>query len=157
MDAIYCVRSSYLKNHNDMRFVDYKQILEDFDMNLDERLIEKCLVIAPRTKEVSSFHLQNPSETMQHSWLKQLEKSQCEENEEELNLMQTYLTIPELSNTNRNEVFQFFGCPANLSHMLEPAKKKVNYLHNNEECMSPSQPRRKNTDELSSIASQKER
>ena len=40
-----------------MRFCDYRQIYEDFDMNLDEKLIEKCLIIAPRIKEVSNYHL----------------------------------------------------------------------------------------------------
>lgn len=64
VDAIYCVSASYLKQHNDMRFIDYKQVLEDFDMNLDERLIDQCLIIAPRTKEVSSLHYQNPVETI---------------------------------------------------------------------------------------------
>ena len=56
VDAVYCVQSQYLQNHSDLRFIDYRQIYQDFDINLDEKLIDKCLVIAPRTKEVSSVH-----------------------------------------------------------------------------------------------------
>ena len=56
VDAIYCVRSGFLREHGDLRFVDYGQIYQDFDLGLDEKLIDKCLVIAPRTKEVSSYH-----------------------------------------------------------------------------------------------------
>lgn len=36
-----------------MRFVDYSQIYEDFDLVPGEKLIDKCMIIAPRTKEVS--------------------------------------------------------------------------------------------------------
>ena len=57
VDAIYCIRSGYLRDHGDLKFIDYAQIYEDFDMVLDEKLIDKCIVIAPRTKDVSSYHM----------------------------------------------------------------------------------------------------
>ena len=51
-----------------MRFIDYSQIYEDFDIGYSEKLIDKCIVVAPRTKEVSSYHLQNtPSEPVPNS------------------------------------------------------------------------------------------
>ena len=53
-----------MKDHRDLRFIDYRQVYEDFELYSDEKLIDKCLVIAPRCKEVSSHHLQNPSETV---------------------------------------------------------------------------------------------
>ena len=59
VDAIYCVRSKYLKAHGDMKFMDYRQIFQDFELVCPEKLIERCLVIAPRTKEVSAVHTQN--------------------------------------------------------------------------------------------------
>jgi len=53
--------------------------------------------------------------------------------------MQMYLMNQELQMSSRVDIFQFQGCPANLSPQLEPVKTKVNYLHNNEEVLSPSQ------------------
>lgn len=54
---------------------------------VEEKLIDKCMIIAPRTKEVSSYHLQNPSETVYHPRLWANEKNQPEENLEENKLM----------------------------------------------------------------------
>ena len=88
-----------------MRFVDYRQIYEDFDLGLDENMIERCLVIAPRTKEVSSLHLQNPSETFLRPWLWATEENVMEENEEEHKLMQMYLMNQELQMSNRVDMF----------------------------------------------------
>ena len=56
--------------------------------------------------------------------------------------MQMYLMNQELQMSSRIDIFQFQGCPASLSPLLEPPKRKVNYLHNNEEALSPSAPRR---------------
>ena len=53
-----------------------------------------------------------------------------------------YLMNQELQMSSRIDIFQFQGCPASLSPLLEPPKRKVNYLHNNEEALSPSAPRR---------------
>ena len=57
-------------------------------MYLDERLIEKCLIIAPRTKEVSSHH--NPVEAARHARLWQKtddNNNKPEESEEDMNLL----------------------------------------------------------------------
>lgn len=88
VDAIYCVKANYFTDHGDLRFIDYKQIYEDFDVYLDERLIEKCLIIAPRTKEVSSHH--NPVEAARHArlWQKTNDNNnKPEESEEDMNLL----------------------------------------------------------------------
>jgi len=69
------VRSEFLQDHNQLKFIDYSQIYEDFDILLDEKLIEKCIVVAPRTKEVSSIHSQNPSETVSQANLWTTEKN----------------------------------------------------------------------------------
>ena len=78
-----------MTDHNDLRFIDYKQIYEDFDVYLDERLIEKCLIIAPRTKEASSHH--NPIEAARHArlWTHKDEdnNNKPEESEEDTNLL----------------------------------------------------------------------
>ena len=102
-------------------------------MASDEKLIDKCMVIAPRTKEISSHHTQNPSEAMLHPQLFTSETNEPEENHEEQRLMQMYLINSELQMSSRIDIFQFQGCPANLSAYLEPPKRKVNYLHNNDE------------------------
>ena len=47
--------------------------------------------------------------------------------------------------SGRKDIFQFQGCPANLSPQLEPPKRKVNYLHNDEEALSPSVPKKNPT------------
>ena len=52
--------------------------------------------------------------------------------------MQMYLMNQELQMSSRIDIFQFQGCPANLSPQLEPPKRKINYLHNNEEVQGPS-------------------
>ena len=48
-----------------------------------------------------------------------------------------YLMNQELAMPSRIEIFQFYGCPANMSPQLDPLPRKVNYLLNNEESMSP--------------------
>ena len=48
--------------------------------------------------------------------------------------------------SSRLDIFHFQGCPANLSTLLEPPKRKVNYLANDEEALSPTTPK-KNTAE----------
>ena len=60
--------------------------------------------------------------------------------------MQMYLVNQELQMSSRIDIFQFQGCPANLSPQLEPTKRKVNYLHTNEEVMSPTSMSRNSKD-----------
>ena len=81
-----------------------------------EKLIDKCLIIAPRTKEVSAVHMpQSPSETVGPSVRLSQELNQAEENQEEQKLVHTYLVNQELQMPNRVESFQFLGCPVYLS------------------------------------------
>lgn len=96
MDAIYTVRQEYMLRHADLRFVDYRQIYTDFDLELGEKLIDKCLVIAPRIKETSLIHAQNPNEVVIMPLIQNQEVSP-EENFEDHRLIQMYLMNQELS------------------------------------------------------------
>ena len=53
IDAIYTVRSKFMRKNPDLKFIDYGQIFEDFEAKNEEKLIEKVIVIASRTKDVS--------------------------------------------------------------------------------------------------------
>ena len=95
LDAIYCVRSKYMKNHSDMKFMDYKQIYNDFELICPEKLIERCIVIAPRTKDNSVIHSQNLTEQT-------LNKRQFQYGyDEDKELMDTYLCNEEVASSNR--------------------------------------------------------
>lgn len=42
-----------MRKNPDLKFIDYGQIFEDFETKNEEKLIEKVIVIASRTKDVS--------------------------------------------------------------------------------------------------------
>ena len=48
------MRSKFILKNPDLKFVDYSQIFKDFETDNEEKLIEKVMVIAARTKDVSA-------------------------------------------------------------------------------------------------------
>ena len=111
-----------MKNHMDMKFMDYKQIYHDFELICPEKLIERCIVIAPRTKEISAIHSQNTNDQNKN---KRHYKYGYDEDKE---LFETYLCNEELASPNRSDQFLFLGCPIGLSENLEQPALKKNYL-----------------------------
>ena len=92
-----------------MRFIDYNQILKDFETEHEEKLIEKVMVIAPRTKDVS---VAQQNEVLQG--IKQM-MSKGIIVDEDTELLNKFMMTEEVSQVGRIDRFLFKGCPAFFS------------------------------------------
>ena len=100
------MRSKFIQKNPDLRFIDYSQILKDFEAEHEEKLIEKVMVIAARTKDVS---VAQQNEVLQGIKEKMSKGIIVDEDTELLNKL---LMAEEVSQVGRIDRFLFKGCPA---------------------------------------------
>jgi hypothetical protein len=111
LDAIYYVRSDFIRKHG-LSYIDYSQIFKDFELiemneeQKDNSLIDKCIIVATRTKEVLTLQERTPTDTEEAasptSKMRQLDNY----------LIEYFLTRAE---ANSKESYDFNGFPFYLS------------------------------------------